>query len=189
MAQVSTSEFKSGLKVEVEGQPYVIVSNEFVKPGKGQAFNRVKLKHLLSGRTIERTFKSGDKVDVADVVETEMRMLYRDADGIVFMDDKSFEQMTIPTDKLGGTDQWMVEDLIYEVLIYNGEPVAVEPPIFMELKITKTDPGARGDTASGRVLKPAETESGAKVQIPIFIEEGEIVKIDTRTGEYVSRVN
>jgi len=189
MAQVSTNEFRSGMKIEVEDQPYVIVSNEFVKPGKGQAFNRVKLKHLLTARTIERTFKSGDKVDLADVLETEMRMLYRDADGIVFMDDKSFEQITIPTDRIGDTDQWMMEDVVYEVLIYNGEPVAVEPPTFMELKITQTDPGARGDTASGKVLKPAETESGAKVQVPIFIEEGEVVKIDTRTGEYVSRVN
>ncbi len=189
MAQVSTNEFRSGMKIEVEDQPYVIVSNEFVKPGKGQAFNRVKLKHLLTARTIERTFKSGDKVDLADVLETEMRMLYRDADGIVFMDDKSFEQITIPIDRIGDTDQWMMEDVVYEVLIYNGEPVAVEPPTFMELKITQTDPGARGDTASGKVLKPAETESGAKVQVPIFIEEGEVVKIDTRTGEYVSRVN
>ncbi|ADI37603.1 Elongation factor P 2 [Waddlia chondrophila 2032/99] len=189
MPQVSTSEFKSGMKIEVEGQPYVIVNNEFVKPGKGQAFNRVKLKHLLTARTIERTFKSGDKVDLADVLETEMRMLYRDADGIVFMDDKTFEQITIPLDRIGDSDPWMMEDILYEVLIYNGEPVSVEPPTFMELKITQTDPGERGDTASGKVLKPAETESGAKVQIPIFIEEGEVVKIDTRTGEYVSRVN
>lgn len=189
MPQVSTNEFKSGMKVEIEGQPYVIVNNEFVKPGKGQAFNRVKLKHLLTARTIERTFKSGEKVDLADVVETEMRMLYRDADGIVFMDDKTFEQITIPLDRIGDTDQWMMEDVLYEILIYNGEPVAVEPPTFMELKITQTDPGERGDTASGKVLKPAETESGAKVQVPIFIEEGEMVKIDTRTGEYVSRVN
>lgn len=189
MAQVSTNEFKSGMKVEIDGQPYVIVNNEFVKPGKGQAFNRVKLKHLLTARTIERTFKSGDKVDLADVLETEMRMLYRDQDGIVFMDDKSFEQMTISNENIGDADQWMMEDIVYEVLIYNGEPVAVEPPTFMELKISQTDPGERGDTASGKVLKPAVTESGSKVQVPIFIEEGEIVKIDTRTGEYVSRVN
>jgi len=189
MAQVSTNEFKSGLKIEMDGQPYVIVFNEFVKPGKGQAFNRVKLKQLLTGRTLERTFKSGDKVDVADVLETEMRMLYRDTDGIVFMDDKSFEQITIPQTNIGDADQWMMEDLVYGILIYKGEPVSIEPPTFMEMKITQTDPGARGDTASGRVLKPATTESGAKIQVPIFIEEGELVKVDTRTGEYVSRVN
>ena len=167
----------------------MIVFNEFVKPGKGQAFNRVKLKQLLTGRTLERTFKSGDKVDVADVLETEMRMLYRDTDGIVFMDDKSFEQITIPQTNIGDADQWMMEDLVYGILIYKGEPVSIEPPTFMEMKITQTDPGARGDTASGRVLKPATTESGAKIQVPIFIEEGELVKVDTRTGEYVSRVN
>lgn len=189
MAQVSTNEFKAGLKIESEGQPYTIISNEFVKPGKGQSFNRVRLKHLLTGRTIERTFKSGDKVDIADVVETEMRMLYKETDGIVFMDETSFEQIKIPVDQIGETSQWLLEDLIYEIIIYRGTPVTVEPPIFMEMIITETSPGVRGDTASGRVMKPAITESGAKIQIPIFVEQGERVKIDTRTGEYVSRVN
>ena len=118
MPQVSTNEFRSGMKVEIEGQPYVIVTNEFVKPGKGQAFNRVKLKQLLTARTLERTFKSGDKVDLADVVETQMRMLYRDADGVVFMDDKTFEQITIPFDRIGDADQWMMEDVLYEILIW-----------------------------------------------------------------------
>lgn len=188
MAQISTNEFKGGVKVEFEGQPYVIVSNEFVKPGKGQSFNRVRLKHLLTGRTVDRTFKSGDKLDVADVEETEMRMLYRETDGIVFMNEKNFEQIKIANEKVGTTMPWMLEDLVYGILIYKGEPVAVEAPMFVQMKITRTDPGARGDTASGRVLKPAETESGAKIQVPIFVEEGEMVKIDTRTGEYVSRV-
>jgi elongation factor P len=189
MAQISTTELKAGVKVEIEGQPYVIISNEFVKPGKGQAFNRVRLKHILTGRTIDRTFKSGDKLDAADVVETTMRLLYKEPDGIVFMDDKSFEQVKISNDRVGDAMQWMLEDLVYGILIYNGEPVSVEPPTFLEMKIAKTDPGVRGDTASGRVLKPAETESGAKIQIPLFVEEGEMVKIDTRTGEYVSRVS
>lgn len=188
MAQVSTNEFKAGVKVEFEGQPYVIVSNEFVKPGKGQAFNRVRLKHLLTGRTVDRTFKSGEKLDVADVEETEMRMLYREVDGIVFMNEKNFEQVKIANEKIGNAMPWMLEDLVYGILIYKGEAVAVEPPMFVQMKITRTDPGVRGDTASGRVLKPAETESGAKIQIPLFVDEGEMVKIDTRTGEYVSRV-
>jgi elongation factor P len=188
MVQVSTNEFKAGLKVEVEGQPYTIVSNEFVKPGKGQAFNRVRLKHLLSGRVIERTFKSGDKVDVADVVEAEMRMLYKETDGVVFMDEITFEQIKIPNVNIGDTNQWLMEDLVYEILIYKGVPVAVEPPTFMELKITETAPGDRGNTASGRVLKPATVQTGAKVQVPIFVTEGEVIKVDTRTGEYVSRV-
>lgn len=189
MAQVSTNEFRAGLKVEINDQPYVIVSNEFVKPGKGQAFNRVRFKNLLSGKVIDRTLKSGEKFEVADILETEMRMLYREPNAIVFMDDKSFEQVTIPLENIGDAPlQWMIEDSVYGILFYKGEPVSVEPPIFMEMKIVKTDPGVRGDTASGRVMKPAETESGAKIQVPIFLEEGEVVKIDTRTGEYVSRI-
>lgn len=189
MAQISTNEFKGGLKVEMDGQPYIIVTNEFVKPGKGQAFNRVRLKHLLTGRTVDRTFKSGEKLDVADVHEADMRMLYRETDGIIFMDDKTFEQIKIPNDKIGDTEQWMLEDQMYGIMFYKGEAVAVEPPTFMEMKITRCDPGDRGNTASGRVLKPAETASGAKIQVPLFVDEGEVVKIDTRTGEYVSRVS
>lgn len=189
MVQISTNEFRAGVKVEVEGQPYTIVSNEFVKPGKGQSFNRVRLKHLISGRTVDRTFKSGDKVDLADVVETEMRMLYKEADGVVFMDDNSFEQIKIPHDSIGETSQWLLDDHLYEIIIYKGVPVTVEPPTFMEMIITETSPGVRGDTASGRVLKPAIVESGAKIQVPIFVEQGEKIKVDTRTGEYVSRVS
>ncbi|MCE5315940.1 MAG: elongation factor P [Parachlamydia sp.] len=189
MAQISTNEFKAGIKVEVDGQPYTIVSNEFVKPGKGQAFNRVRLKHLMTARTIERTFKSGDKVDVADVVESDMRMLYKEADGVIFMDDASFEQIKIPVASIGDTEQWLLEDFVYEVIFYKGQPVTVAPPTFMEMLIVDTSPGVRGDTASGRVLKPAIVASGAKVQVPIFVEQGEKIKVDTRTGEYVSRVN
>lgn len=189
MGQVSTNEFRAGVKVEMEGQPYNIVSNEFVKPGKGQAFNRVRLKHLLTGRVIEKTFKSGEKLDLADVVEAEMRMLYKEADGAIFMDEKSFEQVKVSFESIGDNAQWLLDDLMYEVLVYKGIPVAVQPPTFLELRISETSPGARGDTASGRVLKPATLETGAKVQVPIFVEEGEKVKIDTRTGEYVSRVS
>lgn len=189
MAQVSTNEFRAGMKIEVEGQPYTIVTNEFVKPGKGQSFNRVRIKHLTTGRVIERTMKSGDKVDVADVVETSMRLLYKENDGAVFMDETSFEQTTIPLKNIGDTTQWLMEDLMYDVVFYKGVPVTVEPPTFMEMRITETAPGDRGNTASGRVLKPAVTASGAKIQVPIFVNEGEIVKVDTRTGEYVSRVS
>jgi elongation factor P len=149
MAQISTNEFKAGVKIEVEGQPYTIISNEFVKPGKGQAFNRVRLKHLTTGRTIERTFKSGDKADVADVVETEMRMLYKEADGVIFMDDKSFEQFKIAFESMGDNAQWLMEDHLYYIVFYKGQPVTVEPPTFMEMLITETSPGVRGDTASG----------------------------------------
>lgn len=188
MATVTTNEMKPGLKVEVDGQPYNIVSNESVKPGKGQAFNRVKLKHLMTGRTIERTFKSGDKAEVADVVEAKMRMLYREQDGVVFMDDKTFDQVKIPDENIGDNIRWLLEDHLYDIIFYKGAAITVEPPTFMEVRITDTSPGVRGDTASGRVLKPAVIETGATVQVPIFVDQDEVIKVDTRTGEYVSRV-
>lgn len=188
MAQASTNEIRAGFKVEVDGQPYIVVSNEFVKPGKGQAFNRIRIKHLLSGRTVEKTFKSGDKLDLADINDTEMRMLYTEADGAVFMDDATFEQLTISSDILGDNRRWLKEDLLYKIVFYNGSAVAIETPTFLELKITETSPGVRGDTASGRVMKPATLETGAQIQVPIFVDEGEVIKVDTRNGEYVSRV-
>lgn len=186
---MSTGDLRGGAKVEVDGQPYTIVSNEFVKPGKGNAFNRIRMKHLTTGRMLERTFKSGEKLDLADVSEAQMRMLYKESDGVIFMDEKSYEQISIPLSQIGETEQWLLNDHLYDVIFYNGQPVTVEPPTFMEMLITETNPGARGDTASGRVLKPAIVESGAKIQVPIFVEQGEKVKVDTRTGEYVSRVS
>jgi len=188
MAQVSTNEMRPGMKVEIDGQPYTIVNNDFVKPGKGQAFNRLKVRHLMTGRVIEKVLKSGDKLPQADVTESAMRMLYKESDGAVFMDDATFEQTTISNACIGENGIWLQEDTLYTVIFYKGNPVDIQPPTFLELTITQTDPGARGDTASGRVLKPAILETGAKVQIPIFIEQGEKIKVDTRTGEYVSRV-
>ncbi len=187
MAQVSTNEFKAGLKVEIEGEPYTILANEFVKPGKGQPFNRVKVKHLLTGRVVEKTFKSGEKLDLADVEESKLRMLYQEADGVVFMDDKTFDQVTVPQSVIEDKLHWLMEETLYDIIFYKGLPIDVQPPTFMEMTITETTPGARGDT-SGRVLKPATTETGAKIQIPIFVNEGDKIKVDTRTAEYVSRV-
>ncbi len=188
MASVNTNDFRGGMKIELDKEPYTIVSCEFVKPGKGQAFTRTKLKHLTSGRVVERTFKSGDKVDLADVEEKKMRMLYKEQDQAVFMDDHTYDQVEIPLTVIDEDEKWILEDLLYDVVFYKGSPVAITPPTFLELVITQTDPGVRGDTASGRVLKPATVETGAKIQVPIFIEEGEKIKVDTRTGEYVSRV-
>ncbi len=188
MAQYSTGDLRSGYKVEVEGEPYTVVSNEFIKPGKGQPFNRIKLKHLLTNRVVEKTFKSGEKVGEADVEEKPMRMLYKESDGVVFMDETNFEQLTISNTLIGDKLQWMIEEILYSVIFYKGEPIDVTPPTFMEMTIVETTPGARGDT-SGRVLKAAKTNSGSVVQVPIFIEEGEKIKVDTRTGEYVSRVS
>ena len=186
--QISTNDISAGVKVEFEGQPYDVVSNEFVKPGKGQAFNRIRFKHLMTKRVVERTLKSGEKLDLADVVESKMRLLYKEADGVVFMDDNSFEQVTIVDSHLGDVKKWLKEDLVYEVIFYKGVPITVEPPTFLDLNIVETSPGVRGDTASGRVMKPAILETGAQIQIPIFVEQGEKIRVDTRTGDYVSRV-
>lgn len=187
MPQVSTNEFKMGMKVEVDGGPYTIIGNELVKPGKGQPFNRVKLKHLLTGRVVEKTFKSGEKLDLADVEEITVRLLYREGEDFIFMNEKNFEQYTVSLSIIGDKQAWCKDDIEYSLIFYKGQVIDLIPPIFMEMLITETAPGLRGDT-SGRVLKPATIETGAKVQVPIFVEEGEKIKVDTRTGEYVSRV-
>ncbi len=188
MVKISTSDFRVGLKIELDKQPYVILNNEFVKPGKGQAFNRIKIKNLLSGRVIEKTFKSGETVETADVAEIIMRLLYKDFSGAVFMNDESFEQETVSWEQLESIRQWLLEEVLYTLIFYNGTVVSVEPPVFMELIVTETAPGLRGDTASGRVLKPAIVSTGAKVMVPIFINEGDVIKVDTRTSEYESRI-
>jgi elongation factor P len=189
MLKVSTNDLKQGMRVDIDNQPYTIVGLEFVKPGKGQAFTRVKIKSIFTGRVIEKTYRSNEKLDIADVEDTSMRLLYKDGENAVFMDDASFEQVSIPLAQIGETSQWLMDDQLYLIIFYNKSPVNIDPPTFMEMVITETDPGVRGDTASGRVMKSAITESGAKVQVPIFIEQGEKIKIDTRTGEYVSRSN
>ena len=189
MSSVSTNEIKIGMKVEVDKEPYMIIANEFVKPGKGQAFNRIKMKNMKSARVIEKTYKSGEKIDLADVEEAEMRFLYKESDGAVFMDEKTFDQITINDELIGSNRQWLMEETVFHVVFYKGEPIEIVPPTFMEMIITETPPGVRGDTASGRVLKPATTQTGAKIQVPIFVEEGEKVRVDTRTCEYVSRVS
>ena len=170
-----------------DGDPCSIVENEFVKPGKGQAFNRVKIRNLKTGRVVEKTFKSGESVEAADVMDTDMQYLYADGEFWHFMDPASFEQMGASETAVGDAKLWLKEQDIVEVTLWNGVPLSVTPPNFVELKITQTDPGVRGDTAQGGT-KPATLETGAVVKVPLFIEEGETVKIDTRSGDYVSRV-
>lgn len=187
MAIYSTSEFKGGLKVMLDGDPCTIIESEFVKPGKGQAFNRVKLRNLKTGRVIEKTFKSGDTIEGADVVDLEMQYLYNDGEAWHFMQPESFEQYQADQNAVGDSAKWLKEQDICMVTLYNGVPLAVQPPNFVELKVVETDPGLRGDTATGGT-KPARLETGAVVKVPLFIEEGEVLKIDTRTGEYLSRV-
>jgi len=187
MASYSTNEFRSGLKVMLEGDPAVILDNEFVKPGKGQAFNRVKLRNLKTGRVLEKTFKSGDSIEAADVVDKDMQYLYADGEFWHFMDGESFEQVTADAATVGDSAKWLKEQDTCTVTLWNGAPIGVMPPNFVELKIIETDPGVRGDTATGGT-KPAKLETGAVVKVPLFIEEGEVIKVDTRTSEYLSRV-
>ena len=187
MATYSTNEFKSGLKILLDGDPYTIVENEFVKPGKGQAFNRVKVRNLKTGRTIEKTFKSGDSVEGADVMDVDMQYLYTDGDFFHFMQPESFEQYTAGKEAVGDTAQWLKDGTVCIVTLWNGQPLTVTPPAHVELEIIETDPGMKGDTVTGGT-KPAKLETGAVVKVPLFIEEGEVIKVDTRTGEYVSRV-
>ncbi|MFK8019659.1 MAG: elongation factor P [Pseudomonadales bacterium] len=187
MGNFSTNEFKSGLKVILEGDPCSIVENEFVKPGKGQAFNRVRLKNLISGRQWERTFKSGETLEGADVVEKDMEYLYADGEYWHFMDPVSFEQVQADKTALGDAANWVKEQDKCIVTLWNDAPIAITPANFVELEITDTDPGLKGDTAQGGT-KPATLSTGAVVKVPLFINIGEIIKVDTRTGEYQNRV-
>jgi elongation factor P len=186
MASYTTAEIRSGMKLLLENEPYAVIDNEFVKPGKGQAFNRIKVRNLKTGRTIERTFRSGESIEGADVVDMEMQYLYQEGDFWHFMVPENFEQYTAGKSALGDNAQWMKDGIICIVTLWNGEPLLVTPPAHIELKVVETDPGLRGDTATGG-QKPAKLETGAVVRVPLFINEGEVLRIDTRTGEYVSR--
>jgi elongation factor P len=186
MATYSTSQFRPGLKVLIDGDPYNIVENQFVKPGKGQAFNRVRLKNLKTGRVLDRTLKSGETVEGADVVESEMQYLYFDGEKWHFMVPSSYEQHEADEAAVGDAAQWLKEQDSCQVTLWNGRVIVVTPPAFVVLRIVETDPGVRGDTSSGG-SKPAKLETGAVVRVPLFIQGGEVIKVDTRTGEYVSR--
>ena len=187
MASYQTNEFRSGLKILLDGDPYTIVDNEFVKPGKGQAFNRVRVRNLKNGRVVDKTFKSGESVDAADVVEMDMQYLYSDGEFWHFMDPSSYEQYAAEAAAVGDSLKWLKEEDVCMVTLWNNSPLLVTAPNFVELTITETDPGLRGDTAQGGV-KPAKLETGAVVRVPLFLEQGEVIKVDTRNGEYVSRV-
>jgi elongation factor P len=187
MATHSTNEFKSGLKVMLDNDPCNILENEYVKPGKGQAFNRVKLRNLKNGRVIERTFKSGDTLEGADVVDADMQYLYFDGEFYHFMQPETFEQLSASPEAVGESKIWLKEQDVCIMTLWNGIPLAVMPPNFVVLKIIETDPGIRGDTSGGGG-KPAKLETGAVVRVPLFIQTGELIKVDTRKGEYISRV-
>jgi len=186
MASYSTNEFKNGLKLILDGDPCSILENEYVKPGKGQAFNRVKLRNLKTGRVLERTFKSGDSLEAADVAEKEMQYLYNDGERWHFMCPENYEQYEISKAVISDAALWLKEQDSCIVTLWNEAPLIVTPPNFVTLKIVETDPGIRGDTSGGGG-KPATLETGAVVRVPLFVQGGDFVKVDTRTGEYVSR--
>jgi elongation factor P len=187
MASYTTSEFRAGLKILIDGDPCAIIENEFVKPGKGQAFNRVKIRNLKTGRVVDRTFKSGESVESADVIDREMQYLYKDGDLWHFMEPDTYEQYAAGESAVSGAKEWLKEQDTCNVTLWNSVPLLVDPPNFVELAIVETDPGVRGDTAQGGV-KPAKLETGAVVKVPLFVEQGEVIRVDTRSREYVSRV-
>jgi elongation factor P len=182
-----TSDIKKGLKVEIDGNTYSVVEFQFVKPGKGQAFTRTKLKNMLTGATLERTFKSGEKLKPADVESREMQFLYKEGDMFVFMDTVNYEQVQLIPELIGDAVGYMIDGMMAEVLFIAGRPAGVTPPTFVELKVTSTEPGFKGDTSSN-TYKPAKMETGLEVMVPLFINEGEVLKIDTRDGSYCERV-
>ena len=186
MASYNTNEFKNGLKIILDGDPCSITENILVKPGKGQAFNRVKVKNLKTGRTLERTFKATETVEAADVEDIDVEYLYTDGEQWHFMEPQTYEQHAADHIAVGDAAKWIKGQEACVMTLWNGAPLSVTPPNFVELVVTQTDPGLKGDTAQGG-SKPATLETGAEVKVPLFIDEGDVLKIDTRTGEYVSR--
>lgn len=186
MASYSSNEFKNGMKIMLDGSPYNILEVEFVKPGKGQAFTRVKVKNLKTDRVIERTFKSNESIEAADIMEISAQYLYSDGDQWHFMSQESFEQYSVGKEIANSAAQWLKEEDICTLLLWNNDVIGITPPNFVILKVADTDPGLRGDTSGGGG-KPATLETGAVVRVPLFINIGDVLKVDTRTGEYVSR--
>ncbi len=183
----TTAEFKKGLKIELEGKPFLIIDFQHVKPGKGGAFVRTKLKNMINGRVIDQTFRSGEKVGRPDMEEKEMQYLYREGDNFVFMDNANFEQVYLSKDQIGEQAQFLQENINIKLLYFNKEPLGLELPNFVELEVINTEPGFKGDTATGG-NKPATLETGAVIQVPLFIAEGDRIRVDTRTGSYMERV-
>lgn len=182
-----TSDIRKGLKVLMDGNPFTIVEFQFVKPGKGTAFTRTKFKNLLTGAVIEKNIRSGEKLEPANVEEKDMQFLYKEGEDFVFMDEQSYEQVTVVAEVVGDAEKFMLDNLKCSVLFFNERAVGVTLPTFVRLRVTATEPGAKGDS-SGNVTKPATVETGAEVHVPLFINEGDLLKIDTRTGDYVERV-
>lgn len=187
MASYNTNEFRTGLKIMIDGDPYTVVENEFVKPGKGQAFNRTKIRNLKTGRVIDKTFKSGESVAAADAQDINLQYLYNDGEFWHFMDQGTFEQHSASQTAVDDAKLWLKEQDEVSVTIFEGAIISVTPPNHVVLEVTATEPGIRGDTAQG-ATKPATVETGATVTVPLFVDTGDLLRIDTRTGKYLSRV-
>lgn len=186
MASYNTSDFKKGIKVQIDGDPYLMIECNFVKPGKGQALYRTKLKNLIRNTVLERTYKSGDSLEAADVRDESLQFLYRDGENFVFMDPDTFDQPSLTAEQVGDDAKWLKDGLVCSITFWNEKPIAFSPPNQLILKVEYAEPGARGNTATN-VTKTAKLETGAEVQVPIFIETGEYIKVDTRTSEYIER--
>lgn len=184
----STSDFRKGLKILIDADPYIITDFQHVKPGKGNQFTRTKMRNLITGSNLERTFKSGEKFAVPDVEDKEMSYLYKDDDAYNFMDQTNYEQLAITVHDIGEAANYLTENLVVQILIFNGRPIGVEVPNQVQLKIEKTEPGVKGDRVSG-ATKPATLETGLTVSVPLHINEGDVVKVDTRTNDYLERVS
>jgi elongation factor P len=184
---ISTSEFRNGAKIELDGDPYLIVEFQFVKPGKGGAFVKTRIKSLKTGNVLDKNFRSGEKFEQPDILDTETQYLYASGKDYYFMDTQSYEQFFLSSEQLGDAIKFLKENMAVQMMFYQGKPLSVDLPMFVELKIAKTDPGVRGDTATGG-SKQAELETGATIKVPLYMEEGEMIKIDTRTGTFVERV-
>lgn len=188
MANYKTSDLKKGLKVQIDGEPYLITEMNFVKPGKGNAMYKCRLKNLIRNTVLDRTYKGGDELESADVEEIETQFLYRQGDTFVFMDQQSYEQYELTAEQVDENWKFLIENLKVAMVLYNGNPITLSPPSHIEVKVLETEPGTKGDTATN-VTKPAKIETGAEISVPGFIKEGNVIKVDTRTGEYVERVS
>jgi elongation factor P len=187
MPQINAGDFRKGVKVIVEGEPYDMLECNFVKPGKGQALYKTRLKHLTKGTILDRTYKSGDSLEAADVNKSEGPFLYKDANGYVFMDNETFEQFTLSEKVVGDDSKFLMDGAICNLLFWNNQLIGMTPPQQVIVKVTYTEPAARGNTASS-LTKPATVETGAVVNVPAFIDLGETIKVDTATGQYIERV-
>ena len=185
---MDTSDIRKGLKMMVDDQPYVVIDFQFVKPGKGQAFTRVKIKNISTGAVLERTYKSGEKIEQADVEERQLQYIYPEGPDFVFMDAATGEQLTVPGEKIGTDARWLSDGMNLDVTLFKGQPIGISMPAHVVLQIVTSEPGIKGDTASG-ATKPATVSTGATVNVPLFVQEGEWVKIDTSDGRYLERVN